>query len=183
MAGGRPVRSISRVRVRAERVDQIRRARVLPHDRVMPRPARARVPHDRRLALVGDADRGEITSSEPGGAQRAGDHLVHARRDLDRVVLDPAGARQDLPVLDLPPRDFAAAGIEHHEPRAGCSLVEGAYEHGRHITGSALPMATARQAALDVLPGRFRRAARSCRSTTWPRRRRWARCGRGPDRM
>ena len=112
--------------------DEIGRARVLPDDGVVPRTAGLRIPHDRRLALVGDADGGQIASGQSGRAQRAGDHFVHARGNLDRIVLDPAGARKNLPVLDLTTRHFLAGGIEHHEPRAGGALVERADEHGRH---------------------------------------------------
>ena len=61
---------------------------------------------------------------EIGVAQRAGDHLVRARGDLQRIVLDPSGLRQDLLVLELVPRHFRACGIEHHEPRARRALVE-----------------------------------------------------------
>ena len=56
--------------------------------------------------------------------QRAGDHRVRALRDLERIVLDPPGLRHDLLVLELMPRDLVAARIEHHEPRAGRSLIE-----------------------------------------------------------
>ena len=47
---------------------------------------------------------------------------LRARRNLQRIVLDPSGLRQNLIVLDLMPRDFAPAAVEHHEPRAGRAL-------------------------------------------------------------
>ena len=66
-------------------------------------------------------------------AHRAGDDLVGPRRDLERVVLDPPGLRQDLRVLELVARDLVAAVIEDHEPGAGRSLVERA-DVTRHVS-------------------------------------------------
>ena len=62
----------------------------------------------------------------PARCERADDHLVDAERDLSRIVLDPAGPRQDLLMLDLMPRDFGAVLVEHHEARAGRALIDGA---------------------------------------------------------
>ena len=45
----------------------------------------------------------------PPALQRAGNRLVRARGDLQRIVLDPARPRQNLIVLDLMPRDFPAS--------------------------------------------------------------------------
>ena len=52
--------------------------------------------------------------------------------DLDRVVLDPAGLRQDLLVLELVAAHLVAAVVEDHEAGAGGALVDGADEvsHG-----------------------------------------------------
>ncbi len=63
--------------------------------------------------------------------QRARDDGVGALGDLERIVLDPAGLSHDLLVLELMARDLVAAFVEHHEPRAGRSLIDGADE-SRH---------------------------------------------------
>jgi hypothetical protein len=97
----------------------------------MPRASVPWIPDDGGLSLVGDADGRQIAASEAGGAQRAGDHLVDAGSNLDGIVFDPTGARQNLCVLDLTARDFLAAVVEHHESRAGGSLIQGTYEHDR----------------------------------------------------
>src|SRR5690606_16963076 len=47
-----------------------------------------------------------------------------------RVVLDPAGPRQDLLVLELVPGDLVAPVIEDHEAGAGGALVDCSDEVG-----------------------------------------------------
>src|SRR5205085_6357094 len=76
-------------------------AGVLPDDRVVDRLAGLAVPHDRRLALVGDADRGDVAGLAVGRRHRTADDLARAPPHLLRVVLDPTGARCDLLVLAL----------------------------------------------------------------------------------
>ena len=90
--------------LRHQRID----ARVLPDERVVQRRAGGAVPDHRRLALVGDADRGKVAGRQARAAQRRGDDRLGVAPDLDRVVLDPAGLRIDLRVLllragDVPP--------------------------------------------------------------------------------
>ena len=117
-------------------------ARVLPDDRVVVRPAGAPVPDHRRLALVGDAQRGEVADGAAVPVHRGLDHRRGAFPDLDRVVLDPAGTRQDLFVLELVLAHLVAAVIEDHEAGAGGALVDGADEisHGRALLrGAELP--------------------------------------------
>ena len=57
---------------------------------------------------------------------------LRALPDLDRVVLDPAGLRQDLLVLELVAAHLVAVVVEDHESGAGGALVDGADEvsHG-----------------------------------------------------
>ena len=76
-------------------------AGVLPDDRVVDRLAGGPVPDQRGLALVGDADRGDVLGAEVGLGQRAADDLAGVVPDLLGVVLDPAGPREDLLVLLL----------------------------------------------------------------------------------
>ena len=107
VAGGRPVRRPDQRRRRAvERGDDPIGARVLPDDGVVPGAAGLRIPDDGRFALVGDADRRQVRGRQPAGLQRAGNRLVRARGDLQRIVLDPPGPRQNLIVFHLMPRDF-----------------------------------------------------------------------------
>src|SRR6185503_16230702 len=97
----------------------------------VPWTACLRIPDDRRLALVGDADGGQIASGQSSRSERAGDDFINAGGNLDRIVLDPTRTRKNLLVLDLTTRHFLARGIEDHEPRAGGALIERADEHGR----------------------------------------------------
>jgi hypothetical protein len=53
---------------------------------------------------------------------------VGAFEDLDGVVLDPAGPRQDLLVLELVAPDFGAIMVEDHAPGTRCALVNRGYE-------------------------------------------------------
>ena len=75
-------------------------ARVLPDDRVVDRLAGRAVPDDCRLALVGDAQRGDVARRRRP-VERPSDHLLRALPDLHRVVLDPARLGIDLLVLLL----------------------------------------------------------------------------------
>jgi hypothetical protein len=49
---------------------------------------------------------------------------MNARGDLDRIVLDPAWLRKDLPLFELMPRDLAAFEVEDHASRAGGALID-----------------------------------------------------------
>jgi hypothetical protein len=112
-------------------VAQFGGAAVLPDDGVVNRLAGGAVPHHRRLALVGDADRRELD------ARHARDALVHHRRlrlpDLTRIVLDPARPRIELPEFALRDRHHLRALVEQQRARAGGALVE--CEDGFHRGG------------------------------------------------
>ena len=62
--------------VRGELVEDLVRAGVLPHDRVVDRLAGVAVPHHRGLALVGDPERGDRTDVAAGLLQGAFDHVL-----------------------------------------------------------------------------------------------------------
>ncbi|GMA86562.1 hypothetical protein GCM10025868_18120 [Angustibacter aerolatus] len=110
-------------------------AGVLPDDRVVHGLAGGAVPHDRRLALVRDAHGGDLAGRHVGGRQRVRHHLAGARPDLRRVVLDPAGAGQDLAVLLLRDGGHRAVVVEQDAARAGGPLVDGGdVGHGRRST-------------------------------------------------
>ena len=99
-------------------------AGVLPDDRVVHRLAGGLVPHQRRLALVRDADGGDVRGVEVGLGERAGDDLAGVVPDLGRVVLDPARPREDLLVFLLVDVDHAAVPIEDHAPGGRGALVD-----------------------------------------------------------
>jgi hypothetical protein len=103
--------------VAREAVDDRLRAGVLPHDRVVDGLAGGLVPDDRGLALVGDADRGDVVAGQVGAGERLADDLADVVPDLDRVVLDPARAGEDLLVLLLAGGDDRALLVE--DDRAG----------------------------------------------------------------
>ena len=63
---------------------------VLPDDRVVVRPAGLAVPDHRRLALVGDAEGGEVRGAEAGARTARAAPPSRCAPDLERVVLDPA---------------------------------------------------------------------------------------------
>ena len=88
--------------VGAELVADAGRAAILPDDRGMDRLAGRPVPDDDRLALIGDADarRRRPTSSLADCKCLAGDGELR-RPDLLRIVLDPAGLREELVELAL----------------------------------------------------------------------------------
>ncbi len=97
-------------------------AGVLPDDGVVVGAAVARVPDDRGLPLVGDADRGQVGRAGSRAAGRSASRSWRAPSPSTRVVLDPPGARKDLGVLQLVLRHLVARMIEDHEPGTGWSL-------------------------------------------------------------
>ena len=109
-----------------ELVDEDVGAGVLPDDGVEDRHARLLVPDEGGLALVGDADGGEVGGGDAGLGHGALDDLARAGPDLHRVVLDPARLRVDLLVLLLIDRHDRAGVVEDHEAGARGALVEGA---------------------------------------------------------
>ena len=85
---------------------------VLPHGRVADRLAGLAVPEDRRFALVGNADGGNVAGAELRASERFDRDPDLRRPDLVRVVLDPAGARKDLPEFLLRDGGDVAAPVE-----------------------------------------------------------------------
>ena len=76
-------------------------APVLPDNGVVDGLAGAPVPDHGRLALVGDADRGDVPGSEARLGQRLARDLELGRPNLLRVMLDPPGLGEDLAKLLL----------------------------------------------------------------------------------
>jgi hypothetical protein len=65
----------------------------------MHRPPRGPLPDDGGLALVRDADRGELSRADGCVGERLGRRLLDARPDLLGIVLDPSRPRERLPDL------------------------------------------------------------------------------------
>src|SRR5690606_2418188 len=127
----------------------------------MDRPLRERVPRDNRLALIVDADRGDIACRFDGGRDMADQFLG--------VVLHMAGGGIDLPVLEGGDRGEAAVFLHAKRFRAGGALVDG--EDGWHqASTSSRCMRLARSAAggrmIDTR--RSGKAARRLSATGWP---------------
>ena len=116
----KPVLAAVARELRHQRID----ARVLPDDRVVHRSAGGAVPQQRGLALVGDADRGEVAVRQVRAAQCLGDDRLGVAPDFQRIVFDPAGPRVDLPVLHLRAGDRCARAVEHDEAGARGALVD-----------------------------------------------------------
>src|SRR3954447_11269126 len=81
------------------------------------------MPEERRLALVGNADRRKIAWPQAGGRQAFRDHQSRVAPDFARIVLDAARTRIDLFMLALRPRDDFPGTIENDESRARRALV------------------------------------------------------------
>ena len=102
----------------------VRRTAILPYDGIVYRLLGIRIPHDRRLALVRDADTGNVESVY---VQR-GDGLGYNRRlrrpYLVRVVLDPARARKYLSELLLRHGTRSARLVEYDGTRTARALIQ-----------------------------------------------------------
>ena len=77
---------------RLQLVAQLSRATILPDDRVHDRPARIALPHDRRLALVGDADPGDLLRACVAQLQHTIGDGELTMPDVLGVVFHPARA-------------------------------------------------------------------------------------------
>ena len=111
-------------------------AAILPDDRVVDRLSRSPIPDDRRLALVGDPDGGDVAGLETQVRQGFRSHPLLCRPDLCCVVFDPAGTREYLPKFALCGGQNGSGMVEDDGARTGRSLVEG--EHVGHGVLSAL---------------------------------------------
>ena len=106
-----------------ERVDDRLHAGILPDDGVGDGLASLRIPDHGRLALVGDANARDSLAAEPGLAERLAQQRLGRLPDLGRIVPDPAGLLEDLPVLALRIRNLARLAIEHDHAGARGALI------------------------------------------------------------
>jgi hypothetical protein len=105
-------------------------APVLPDDRRGDGSAGPAIPHDRGLALIGDADGREVSGTQPRLCERREDRGGLRFPDFLGIMLHPPGPRIMLPDLPLRRRNGRAGLVEHDRPRAGRALVYG--EHMFH---------------------------------------------------
>src|SRR3546814_9042043 len=93
--------------------------------------AGAPVPGHHRLALVGDAHRGDRLVEGPGQPREG---RLHRRPDLCRVVLHPAGARAVLGELPVGVPNGTAVLVDGYRPHAGRAGGDGAHDGHRAPT-------------------------------------------------
>ena len=98
-------------------------AAVLPDDGVGDGPARGALPHDGRLALVGDTDGGDVIGGEAGLEDGVGSDVGLRGPDFVGVVLHPAGLGKNLPKLLLRHGDDGASVVEDDGARTSGALV------------------------------------------------------------
>ena len=108
-----------------ERGAAVGRPAVLPDDRAVDGLAGLAVPEERRLALVGNPERGEGAGLDARLGQRLARRFELRHPDLLRVVLHPAGPGEVLRDLALRRGDGRAGLIEDNGAGRGGPLVEG----------------------------------------------------------
>ena len=109
---------------------ELRRAPVLPDDRIVDRLTGFAVPDNGGLTLVGDADGGDVLGIQTGIGERPAHRLGGRAPQVAGVMLDPARCRDLLGELDLGQPANAVALVEHDGARRCRALVD-----GKHITG------------------------------------------------
>ena len=80
----------------AQALAQVSGAPILPNDRVIYGIATLAIPHNRGLALIGNADGSDIAGLRPHLTQSFESNRDLRRRDLLGIVFDPSGLGEDL---------------------------------------------------------------------------------------
>ena len=106
-------------------VDDIGGTAALPDDGVCNRLAGGLVPDHGGLTLVGDADGGNVRGGDAELAHRAARHLKRRVPDLVRVVLDPAGLRENLAEFLLRGGTDVAGAVKENAAGGGSALIQG----------------------------------------------------------
>nr|WP_237705443.1 hypothetical protein [Chthoniobacter flavus] len=115
---------------RLEAIAELRRAAILPDDRVVDRLARLAIPNHGRLALIRNSYPRDVRRRQPRLRQRRLRRLELRLPDLIRIVLDPAGLWENLLELLLRNRPYRAVVVEDDGAGTRGALVEG--EDGVH---------------------------------------------------
>ena len=114
-------------------------AAVLPNNRAPDGLAARALPQQSRLALIGDADGGDVGGARAGFGYRFAGGGEERFPDVFRIVLDPARARKMLRELALREGDRAQIGIEQNRPRRSRALIERENKRRFHCFGRRLP--------------------------------------------
>ena len=105
---------------------------VLPDDRPLHGDSAPALPDERRLALVRDADPRELARRDARLRERGLRRGERARPDLLRVVLDPAGTREELLDLPVAAPERPELGIDDETGDPGRSRVD-REDHGQRV--------------------------------------------------
>ena len=136
-------------------------APVLPDDRRPGRLAGAPVPDDGGLALVGDPDAGGLRVGAGERLTAGGDGR---RPDVLRLVLDPAGAGEELGELAIAAGQDVAVLTDDQRGHPGRTCVDGEDGHGPETSGPRrIPWRAC--AASSTTPS----SSRTARRSTWSR--------------
>ncbi len=103
-------------------------AAVLPDDGAVHRLSGRAVPHDRGLALVGDADRGDIFGGKTRLLQRLAADRNGRGPDILRLMLDPARRRKMLRKFLLRRGCDGNVAAEHDGARGCGALIDGQHK-------------------------------------------------------
>ena len=102
---------------RGQFVAQLAGTGALPHHGVAQRLARRAVPGNGGLALVGNADAGDVGRVDPGLLHHGTRHGQHVGRNLGRIMAHPAGLVDDLAMRAVGTMNQMAALV--HQQRLG----------------------------------------------------------------
>ena len=108
---------------------------VLPHDRAPRGTQRLPVPEQHGLALVGDADAGQVAGRPVPVLEAVAGGLQRGLPDLLGGVLHPAGFREVLPELLVAPCGDQAVRGDHERGHARRTCIDGEDAHGGILTG------------------------------------------------
>jgi hypothetical protein len=102
----------------------LRGAAILPDDGVVDRFFGLRIPHDRGLPLVGDADARDVQAVDVDGRDRLGDHRSLRRPYLVRVVFHPSRLGEYLRELPLCHRAYLPFPVEYDRTGTARPLIQ-----------------------------------------------------------
>src|SRR5690606_11060558 len=103
---------------------ELRGSTILPYDRALHRAPRPTLPEQCGLALIGDADRGDIAPAQARVSERARDGSERALPQLFRLVLDPTRLRKVLCELLRMPSQGGPVEAQHQRRGAGRPLIQ-----------------------------------------------------------
>ena len=101
----------------------VRRAAILPDDGAMYRTAGGAIPHHRGLALIGDADGGDVRRRDVGLLHRLAAGRERGLPDIVGLVFDPARRREVLREFLLGDRGDRGVGAKHDGARRCGALI------------------------------------------------------------